>query len=161
MIRVAKDWACAALIRSERIAGLTPAVIAELGPFAHERHQAVLNSHPRRTIGAGAQHKQIFIDRLLATLVCSAMQRRTMSWPAGSAWTAPPLRVRSVKCGSCSPSGAAPSRPTSNLRTLAEFIDHLGASGQARVINATEVQAHRPAAGRKNHEKFVSRRKTR
>ncbi|WP_308188116.1 transposase family protein [Streptomyces sp. DH7] len=30
----------------------------------------------------------------------------------------------------CSPSGAAPSRPTSHLRTLPEVIDRLGTNGQ-------------------------------
>lgn len=80
MIRVAKDWARAAIIRSQRIAGLTPAVIAELGPLLHERHQAVLTSHPRRrAIGAGAKHKLVkrsivtdTVGLLLGVLVTAA-----------------------------------------------------------------------------------------
>ncbi|MGW7324956.1 helix-turn-helix domain-containing protein [Streptomyces sp. NPDC054845] len=45
-------------------------LVAEVGPLWHERHQARLGSRPRkRAVGAGAQHRLVFIDRLLATLV--------------------------------------------------------------------------------------------
>ncbi|MGV9390058.1 helix-turn-helix domain-containing protein [Streptomyces olivaceus] len=74
MDRVVVNRARAAIIRSQRITGLTPDVIselvAEIGPVWHERHQAVLTSRPRcRAVGAGAKHKLVFVDRLLATLV--------------------------------------------------------------------------------------------
>ncbi|MFI8392233.1 transposase family protein [Streptomyces sp. NPDC085540] len=42
------------------------------------------------------------------------------------------------------------------LRTLAEVIDHLGASGQTGIIDGTEIRVRRPAAGRKDREKFIS-----
>ncbi|MFD6990527.1 transposase family protein [Streptomyces sp. NPDC059943] len=53
---------------------MTPDVISELvaevGPFWHERHQAALVARPRcRAVGAGAKHKLVFVDRLLATPV--------------------------------------------------------------------------------------------
>ncbi|MEV8021367.1 transposase family protein [Streptomyces sp. NPDC086554] len=74
MVGVVGSRARAAIIRSQRITGLTPDVIAELvaevGPLWHERHQAELESRPRRrAVGAGAKHKLVFVDRLLATLV--------------------------------------------------------------------------------------------
>ncbi|MGZ2359941.1 transposase family protein [Streptomyces sp. 372A] len=74
MIRVVGIRTRAAIIRSQRITGLAPDVIAELveevGPLWHERHQAVLTSRPRRrAVGAGAKYKLVFVDRLLATLV--------------------------------------------------------------------------------------------
>ncbi|GAA2109113.1 hypothetical protein GCM10009802_05320 [Streptomyces synnematoformans] len=64
----------AAVIRSQQVTGLSSEVIAELiaevGPLWHERHQAALASPPRRrAVGAGAKHKLVFVDRLLATLV--------------------------------------------------------------------------------------------
>ncbi|MFD9459256.1 transposase family protein, partial [Streptomyces sp. NPDC059985] len=64
----------AAIISDRRITGLSADVIAELvaevGPLWHERHQARLESRPRkRAVGAGAKHRLVFIDRLLATLV--------------------------------------------------------------------------------------------
>lgn len=63
-----------AIISDRRITGLSAAVIAELiadvGPLWHERHQARLASRPRkRAVGAGAKHRMVFVDRLLATLV--------------------------------------------------------------------------------------------
>ncbi|MFI9018945.1 transposase family protein [Streptomyces griseus] len=74
MIRVVGSRTRAAIIRSQRITGLAPDVIAELvaeiGPLWHERHQAVLTSRlRRRAVGAGAKYKLAFVDRLLATLV--------------------------------------------------------------------------------------------
>ncbi|MFM9497239.1 transposase family protein [Streptomyces galilaeus] len=64
----------AAITRSQRITGLEPGVItelvAEIGSLWHERHQAGLASRPRRrAVGAGAKHKLVFVDRVLATLV--------------------------------------------------------------------------------------------
>ncbi|MCX5613088.1 MULTISPECIES: transposase family protein [unclassified Streptomyces] len=42
------------------------------------------------------------------------------------------------------------------LHTLAEVIDHLGASGQTGIIDGTEIRVRRPAVGRKDREKFIS-----
>ncbi|WP_307818523.1 transposase family protein [Streptomyces sp. MBT62] len=46
--------------------------------------------------------------------------------------------------------------PDIRLRTLAEVVDHLGASGQPGIIDGTEIRVRRPAAGRKDREKFIS-----
>ncbi|MEU3605635.1 transposase family protein [Streptomyces sp. NPDC035033] len=46
--------------------------------------------------------------------------------------------------------------PGVRLRSLAEVIDHLGASGQTGIIDGTEIRVRRPAAGRKDREKFIS-----
>ncbi|MFJ3934604.1 MULTISPECIES: transposase family protein [unclassified Streptomyces] len=46
--------------------------------------------------------------------------------------------------------------PGVRLRTLAEVIDPLGASGQTDIIDGTEIRVRRPAAGRKDREKFIS-----
>ncbi|MEV7680468.1 transposase family protein [Streptomyces sp. NPDC088341] len=46
--------------------------------------------------------------------------------------------------------------PDVRLGTLAEVIDHLGASGQTGIIDGTEIRVRRPAAGRKDREKFIS-----
>ncbi|WP_430477514.1 helix-turn-helix domain-containing protein [Streptomyces sp. P11-1] len=64
----------AATIGDRRITGLSADVIAELvaelGPLWRDRHQASLVARPRkRAVGAGAKHRLVFIDRLLATLV--------------------------------------------------------------------------------------------
>ncbi|MFJ9753246.1 helix-turn-helix domain-containing protein [Streptomyces chartreusis] len=45
-------------------------LVAEVGPLWHEQHQARLTARlRRRAVGAGARHKFVFVDRLLATLV--------------------------------------------------------------------------------------------
>ncbi|WP_374225198.1 transposase family protein [Streptomyces sp. ISL-98] len=74
MVPVVRKRKRAAIIRSQRITGLSPDLIAELvaeiGPLSHERHQAALASRPRRrAVGAGAKHKLVFGDRLLAALI--------------------------------------------------------------------------------------------
>ncbi|MFI0990737.1 transposase family protein [Streptomyces exfoliatus] len=42
------------------------------------------------------------------------------------------------------------------LRTLAEVVDHLGASGQTGIIDGTEIRVRRPAVGRKDRDVFIS-----
>ncbi|MEX5721894.1 transposase, partial [Geodermatophilus sp. WL48A] len=42
------------------------------------------------------------------------------------------------------------------LRTLADVVAHLGASGQFGLLDATEVRVRRPAAGRVGRQRFVS-----
>lgn len=71
---VVGNAARAGIIGDRRITALSVDVIAELvaevGPLWHERHQARLASRSRkRAVGAGAKHRLVFVDRLLATLV--------------------------------------------------------------------------------------------
>ncbi len=46
--------------------------------------------------------------------------------------------------------------PDVRLRTLADVVDHLGASGTTGIIDGTEIRVRRPAAGRKDRDKFIS-----
>ncbi|MEU3933970.1 transposase family protein [Streptomyces sp. NPDC029044] len=46
--------------------------------------------------------------------------------------------------------------PGIRLCTLAEVIEHLGTDGQTGIIDGTEFRVRRPAAGRKDRDKFVS-----
>ncbi|MFE5857922.1 transposase family protein [Streptomyces sp. NPDC056500] len=48
--------------------------------------------------------------------------------------------------------------PDVRLRTLAEVVDHLGASGKTGIVDGTEIRVRRPAAGRKDRDKFTSGR---
>ncbi|MFJ4483560.1 transposase family protein [Streptomyces longwoodensis] len=62
------------IVSNRRVTGLSADVIdelvAELGPSWHEGHQVKLASRPRkRAVGAGAKHRLVFVDRLLASLV--------------------------------------------------------------------------------------------
>ncbi|GGN20198.1 hypothetical protein GCM10011578_050540 [Streptomyces fuscichromogenes] len=46
--------------------------------------------------------------------------------------------------------------PDVRLRTLAEVIEYLGVDGRTGIIDGTEIRVRRPAAGRKDRDKFVS-----
>ena len=64
----------AAAVADRRVTGLSQQVlaelVAELGPRWQARQDARLADRPRkRAVGAGSRHRQVFIDRLLATLV--------------------------------------------------------------------------------------------
>ncbi|WP_256995010.1 transposase [Streptomyces sp. WY228] len=149
------------IISNRRITGLAVGVIAELveeiGPLWRERHQARLTSRPRkRAVGAGAKHRLVFVDRLLATLVhlhhgvthdvlaCwFGVDRSTITRAVGE--VRPLLAERG-----CTVS------PDVRLRTLADVVDHLGASGTTGIIDGTEIRVRRPAAGRKDRDKFIS-----
>lgn len=161
MVCVVGNRARAAIIRSQQITGLTPDAIAELiaeiGPLWHERHQTALTSRPRRrAVGAGARYELVFIDRLLATLVhlrhgathdvlagWFGVDRSTVTRAIGE--VRPLLAMRGCTVA-----------PDVRLRTLVEVIDHLGARGQRRIIDGTEIRVRRPAARRKDREKFIS-----
>ncbi|GAA2566041.1 MULTISPECIES: hypothetical protein [Streptomyces] len=72
--RVVGNASRAAITNDRRITGLSVDVIAELvaelGPLWHEQHQTRPASRLRkRTIGANAKHRLVFVDRLPATLV--------------------------------------------------------------------------------------------
>ncbi|CAN3977539.1 Mobile element protein [Kitasatospora purpeofusca] len=151
----------AAIVGSRRITGLSAGVIAELvaelGPLWHERQQAKLASRPRqRRVGAGAKHRLVFVDRLLATLVhlrhgvthdmlaCwFGVDRSTITRAVGE--VRPLLAERGCTIG-----------PGVRLRTLAEVVDHLGAGERTGIIDGTGIRVRRPAAGRRNRDTFIS-----
>ncbi|MFE1954562.1 transposase family protein [Streptomyces sp. NPDC059524] len=152
-----------AIIGSQQITGLTAEVIAELvaeiGPLWHERHQAVLTAQPhRRAVGAGAKHKLVFVDRLLATLV---HLRHGATHDVLACWFGVGRSTITRAIGEVRPLLAGRGctvTPGLRLRTLAEVIDHLGADGRTGIIDGTEVRVRRPAAGRQDREKFISRK---
>ncbi|MFH9697936.1 transposase family protein [Streptomyces globisporus] len=132
-------------------------LVAEIGPLWHERHQAVLTARPRRrAVGAGAKYKLVFVDRLLATLV---HLRHATTHDVLACWFGVDRSTITRAIGEVRPLLAERGctvAPDIRLRTLAEVIDHLGASGQTGIIDGTEVRVRRPAAGRKDREKFIS-----
>lgn len=150
-----------AIISDRRITGLSAEVIAELiaevGPLGHERHQAGLESRPRnRAVGARAKHRLVFIDRLLATLV---HLRHGATHDVLASWSGDDRSTITRAIGEVRPllaTRGCTTAPGIRLRTLAEVIDHLGASRRTGIIDGTEIRVRRPAAGWKDREKFVS-----
>ncbi len=151
----------AAIISDRRITGLSANVIAELvtelGPLWHERHQAKLASRPRkRAVGAGARHRLVFVDRLLATLV---HLRHATTHDVLACWFGVDRSTITRAIAEVRPLLAERGCTVSSgvrLRTLAEVIDHLGADGKTGIIDGTEIRVRRPAAGRKDRDRFTS-----
>ncbi|MFD3572263.1 transposase family protein [Streptomyces sp. NPDC058667] len=151
----------AAIVSSRRITGLSADVIAELvadlGPLWHEHHQAKLASRPRqRGVGAGAKHRLVFVDRLLAALV---HLRHGVTYDVLACWFGVDRSTITRAIGEVRPLLAGRGctiSPGVRLRTLGEVIDHLGASGQTGIIDGTEIRVRRPAAGRKDRDRFIS-----
>ncbi|WP_406841821.1 transposase family protein (plasmid) [Streptomyces sp. AHU1] len=151
----------AVIINNRRITGLAAGVIAELveeiGPLWHERHQARLAARPRqRVVGAGAKYRLVFVDRLLATLV---HLRHGVTHDVLACWFGVDRSTITRAISEVRPllaeRGCTVS-PDVRLRSLAEVVDHLGASGTTGIIDGTEIRVRRPAAGRKDRDKFIS-----
>ncbi|MFF5393311.1 transposase family protein [Streptomyces sp. NPDC013012] len=149
------------IISNRRITGLSADVIAELiaevGSLWHERHQAKLASRLRkRAVGAGAKHQLVFVDRLLATLV---HLRHATTHDVLACWFGVDRSTITRAIGEVRPllaeRGCTVS-PDVRLRTLAEVVEHLGASGKAGIIDGTEIRVRRPAAGSKERDRFIS-----
>ncbi|MFD1832544.1 transposase family protein [Streptomyces desertarenae] len=107
-------------------------------------------------MGAGAKHRLVSVDRLLATLVhlyygtthdVSAcwfgVDRSTITRAVGE------VRILLAERG-CTVA------PGVRLRTLAAVIDRLGANSKTGIIDSIEIRVRRPAAGRRDREAFIS-----
>ncbi|MFD8564725.1 helix-turn-helix domain-containing protein [Streptosporangium canum] len=140
------------ILENRRITGLSVEVIAELvaeiGPLRQARHPATLANRPRRrTIGAGARHKPVFIDRPPATPAhlrhgvthdvpgCRfGVDRSTATRAIHRIRPLPAERGCGITAGR-------------RLRTPADVVSHLESSGQEAILDATGIRGRRPAAG--------------
>ncbi|MGW8358529.1 transposase family protein [Streptomyces wedmorensis] len=107
-------------------------------------------------MGAGAQHRLVFVDRLLATLV---HLRHGVTHDVLACWFDLDRSTVTRAIGEVRPLLAERGctiSPGVRLWTLAEVIDHFGASGQTGIIDGTEIRVRRPAAGRKDRDTFIS-----
>ncbi|MGP4006646.1 transposase family protein [Streptomyces sp. 4N124] len=77
-------------------------------------------------------------------------------WPAGSASTAPPSQAPSAKCGRCWRNEAAPSHRASGCAPSSRSSSTWAPTVGTGIIDGTEIRVRRPAAGRKDRDKFVS-----
>ncbi|WP_229852048.1 transposase [Streptomyces roseolus] len=107
-------------------------------------------------MGAGAKHRLVFVDRLLATLV---HLRHGVTHDVPACWFGADRSTIARAVGGTRPLPAERGctvSPGVRLRTPAEVIDRLGASGQTGIIDGTEIRVRRPAAGRKDRDTFLS-----
>ncbi|XHM65318.1 transposase family protein [Streptomyces nigra] len=107
-------------------------------------------------MGAGAKHRLVFVDRLLATLV---HLRHGATHDVLACWFGVDRSTITRAVGEVRPllaeRGCTVS-PDVRLRSLAEVVDHLGASGKTGIVDGTETGSVGPAAGRKDREAFIS-----
>ncbi|WP_265868282.1 transposase [Streptomyces sp. SKN60] len=98
----------------------------------------------------------MFVDRLLATLV---HLRHGATHDVLACWFKVGRSTITRAIGEIRPLLAERECTTSTgvrLRTRAEVVGHLGASGQTGIIDGTEIRVRRPAAGRKDRDAFIS-----
>jgi hypothetical protein len=158
---VSRTLARAAAVADRRVTGLSPQVLAELvvelGPRWQACQDARLADRPRqRAVGAGARHRLVFIDRLLATLV---HLRHGVTHDVLACWFGVSRSTITRAVGEVRPLLAERGCTVEEgirLRTLADVVAHLGASGQLGLLDATEVRVRRPDAGRAGRRRFVS-----
>jgi hypothetical protein len=133
-----------AAVADRRLTGLSRGVlaelVAELGPRWQARQDARLADRPRRrAVGAGARHRLVFVDRLLATLVHLRTHDVLACWfgVSRSTITRAIGEVRPLLAErGCTVEGGV------RLRTLADVVAHRGASGQLGLPDATRHQAN-------------------
>ncbi|GAA3493958.1 hypothetical protein GCM10019016_010570 [Streptomyces prasinosporus] len=107
-------------------------------------------------MGAGAKHRLVFVDRLLATLV---RLRYATTHDVLACWFGVERSTIARAIAEVRPLLAERGCTVSQgvrLRILAEVIDHLGASGNTGIIGGTEIRVRRPVAGRKDRDQFIS-----
>ncbi|MGY5057621.1 transposase family protein [Streptomyces sp. 900105755] len=95
-------------------------------------------------MGAGAKHRLLFVDRLLAALV---HLRHGATHDVLACWFDVDRSTITRAIGEVRPllaeRGCTVS-PGVRLRTLTEVVDHLGASGKTGIIDGTEIRVRRP-----------------
>lgn len=114
----------------------------------------------KRAAGAGARHRLVFTDRLVATLIhlrhdpphsvlglLFGVDRSTITRAIGE------IRTLLARRG-C----AVPGRPGLRLKTPADVFAHARAEGAELRLDATEIQVRRPVVGRGGRRALVSGR---
>ncbi|WP_436942692.1 helix-turn-helix domain-containing protein [Streptomyces sp. SudanB66_2053] len=141
--------------------GLTAGVFVELveesGPLWQESHQARLAARPRkRAVGAGAKHRLGFVDGLLAMLV---HLRHGVTHDVLACWFGVDRSTITRAVGEVrlllAERGFTVSPPR-GLRSLADVVDYLGASGTTGIVDGTEIRVRQSAVRRKDRDKFIS-----
>ncbi len=110
----------------------------------------------RRAVGAGAKHKLVFVDRLLATLV---HLRHGVTHDVLAAWFGVHRSTVTRAIGDVRPLLAERGCTVEGglrLRTVADVVAYLGAVPQRAVLDATDVRVRRPQAHRPGRKRFVS-----
>lgn len=107
-------------------------------------------------MGAGAKHRLVFVDRLPATLV---HLRHGATHDVLACWFGVDRSTITRAISEVQPLLAEQGctvRPGVRLRALADVVQHLGTTRMTGIVDGTEIRVRRPAAGRKDRDKFTS-----
>ncbi|MET9921566.1 transposase family protein [Streptomyces sp. NPDC006435] len=124
------------------------------------RHEARGGAR-KREAGAGARHRLVFVDRLVATLIHLRhdLPHAALALLFGvdrSTITRATAEIRGLLAErGC----AVPDRPGLRLRTLTDVLAYARAEGTELRLDATEVQVRRPPAGRGGRRAFIPGKK--
>jgi hypothetical protein len=149
------------VVGQRRVTGLSVEVIAdlvaELGPVWQDRQQARLTARTRRrAVGAGARYRLVFVDRLLATLVCL---RYGVTHDVIAAWFGVDRSTITRAVNEIRPLLAERGcriEAGLRLRTLADVVAYLDHMRATALMDATEIRVRRPTARRAGRQQFIS-----
>jgi hypothetical protein len=115
----------------------------------------------KRAAGAGPDHKLVFTDRVLVTLVHLRLQLPHAALAELYGVTRPTVTraIHQIRPLLAARGFAVPDRPGLRLRTLADVFAYAQAEGVEVRIDGTETQVRRPKAGRPGRKAFVSAKK--
>ncbi|MEU2673121.1 transposase family protein [Streptomyces sp. NPDC007164] len=115
----------------------------------------------KRAAGAGPDHKLVFTDRVLVTLVHLRLQLPHAALAELYGVTRPTVTraIHEVRPLLAARGFAVPDRPGLRLRTLADVFAYAEAEGVELRIDGTETQVRRPKAGCPGRKAFVSGKK--
>jgi hypothetical protein len=162
---VTSGWARAAL--SHRICTGIPRrrlskLIAELAEPWTAREESRLHERRgydrQRAAGAGPDHKLVFTDRVIATLVVLRFQlpHAVLALFYGVDRSTITRAVHEVRPLLAARGFAVPAAPDLRLRTLADVFAYAASHGVELRIDGTEVRVRRPRANRPGRRAFVS-----
>ncbi|MFD8525582.1 transposase family protein [Streptomyces capillispiralis] len=125
------------------------------------RRHAARGGGRKRAAGAGARHRLVFVDRLVATLIhlCHDLPHSVLGLLFGVDRSTITRAVQEIRALLAERGCAVPDRPGLRLRTLTDVFAYAQAEGIELRLDATEIQVRRPPANRGGRRAFVSGKK--
>ncbi|MEY9968785.1 hypothetical protein ABIA33_006872 [Streptacidiphilus sp. MAP12-16] len=137
-------------------------LIEELASMWQAAHESALHERRggerRRAAGAGPDHRFVFVDRVLVTLVVLrlGLPHAALAQMYGVDRSTISGAVREVRPLLAARGFPVPDRPGLRLRTLEDLFAYADAEGVDMRIDGTDVQVRRPRAHRPGRKAFVS-----
>ncbi len=122
------------------------------------RRHTIRGGVRRRAAGAGAKHRLVFTDRVVATLIHLRhdLPHAVLGLLFGVNRSTITRAVAEIRGLLARRGFAVPNRPRIRLRALADVFAYAQAKGMVLRLDATEVQVRRPVGHRGERRTFVS-----